>query len=77
MVWAQVIGQTMREARRHAGLTQYALARLLGVSEDTVQRAERGHAIAADVAHAWWRVCGVVPRLTIEPAEPAEETACH
>jgi transcriptional regulator with XRE-family HTH domain len=36
------VGQSLRETRRHAGLTQMELARHLGVTQSTVSRVERG-----------------------------------
>lgn len=40
---AEAIGQTIKEARKRAGLSQQALATRIGVSASTVSRWERRH----------------------------------
>jgi len=37
------IGNLIRDARKHRGLTQHQLAELLGTSQSAINRIERGH----------------------------------
>lgn len=53
------LAAALRTARTAAGHTQEALAELLGVSLDTVQRAETARTRPADdVIASWMRICG-------------------
>ncbi|HEY0645819.1 MAG TPA: helix-turn-helix domain-containing protein, partial [Nocardioides sp.] len=37
------IGNLIRDARKHRGLTQHQLAELLGTSQSAINRIEKGH----------------------------------
>lgn len=63
------MGQTFRERRRLAGLTQAELGRLLGVSQSTVSRVERS-LVDPSVGHrAWFDSAEPFPTPHIEPNE--------
>lgn len=53
----EAIGARIREARLNAGLTQWALAELVGVDNKTIHRIEYGHSdpglgLLLQIAHA-------------------------
>lgn len=53
-----VIGYLLREVRLEAGLSQSALARILGVSQQAVACAERWHSNpTVDVLRRWAKAC--------------------
>ena len=45
--WNREVGETLRQARQQAGLTQEDLARLLGVSQVYISNVERGKGVSA------------------------------
>src|SRR5262245_42111024 len=46
--WNRQVGEKLRQAREHAGLTQRELAERLGVSQVYVSHIERGRGVSAD-----------------------------
>lgn len=67
MTYTQQRAAALRESRKRACLLQVDLAVLLGVSVDTIQRAEAGGAIKDKHIERWLRLCQVRPVLEVVP----------
>lgn len=52
------VSRMLRELRQRAGLTQVALAELIGVSQATISHVEKGGATTTDVLSRWVDACG-------------------
>jgi transcriptional regulator with XRE-family HTH domain len=62
------LGALIRDARRHAGLTQARLATALGTTQSVVSRWERGHDVPrADTLVAILRACGYEADVVLRP----------
>ena len=57
------LNQDLRRLRQKAGLSQTALAQLLGVHQTTVSVVERGGPTSTEVVDGWARVCN--GRITV------------
>ena len=76
-------GNRLREARRHAGMTQVELSAKSGVPQTTISTAERlGNRSTDTVAYA--RACGVSPvwlasgdgPMVLDPVTPLDDLEC-
>jgi len=61
---ARELGEAIREARSHVGLTQESLARRIGVARMTVSRLERGEDVSVSTAIEGLRACGLTLATT-------------
>lgn len=61
---ARELGQAIREARGHMGLSQESLARRIGVARMTVSRLERGEEVSVSTALDGLRACGLTLATT-------------
>ena len=65
-------GFLLREARQDAGMTQGRLARLLGITQQAVSRAEQWSSNpTVALMRRWLGVCGWRLDLRVEPVETA------
>ncbi len=68
------IGYVLREARERAGLTQSALARRIGVSQQAVAQAERWQSNPTwSLIRTWAEAVGAIARLTLAASDPQPE----
>lgn len=66
--------ETLKNARKRAGLTQQGLADAMGVNRSLVAQVETGRSgLGMDNINAWCRVCGI--ELVVVPADDAGRAA--
>jgi transcriptional regulator with XRE-family HTH domain len=70
------LGALIRDARRHAGLTQAQLAEALGTTQSVISRWERGHDVPrADTLVTILRACGYEADVVLRPRDTGVDRA--